>query len=69
MTSYAPGVGFRYEITGEGGSSFIRSKVLRAVLDGERDSSSTVEPGALRSRRRTTPSRQTASMQMGWQAC
>jgi hypothetical protein len=37
VTSYAPGVGFRYEITGEGGSTFIRSKVLRAVLDGERE--------------------------------
>ena len=37
VTSYSPGVGFRYEITGEGGSSFIRSKVLRAVLDGERE--------------------------------
>ena len=37
VTSYAPGVGFRYEITAEGGSSFIRTKVLKAVLDGERE--------------------------------
>jgi hypothetical protein len=27
--------GFRYEIVAEGGSSYIRSKVLRAALDGE----------------------------------
>jgi len=37
VTEYSPDAGFHYEITAEGGSSYIRSKVLRAVLDGERD--------------------------------
>jgi hypothetical protein len=37
MTEYSPETGLRYVITGEGGSGYIRSKVLRAVLDGERD--------------------------------
>jgi len=36
-TSYSPQTGFRYEVTAEGGSGFIRNRVLRAVLDGERD--------------------------------
>jgi hypothetical protein len=35
ITEYSPGTGFRYEITAEGGSGYIRSKVLKAVLDGE----------------------------------
>jgi hypothetical protein len=35
-TEYAPETGFRYEITAEGGSGYIRNKVLKAVLDGER---------------------------------
>ena len=37
VTEYSPSTGFRYEITAEGGSKYIRAKVLRAVLDGERD--------------------------------
>jgi hypothetical protein len=37
ITEYSPDGGFRYEITAEGGSGYIRSRVLRAVLDGERD--------------------------------
>jgi hypothetical protein len=37
VTEYSPRTGFRYEITAEGGSGHIRDKVLRAVLDGERD--------------------------------
>ena len=37
ITEYSPEAGFRYEITAEGGSDLIRSKVLKAVLDGERD--------------------------------
>ena len=37
VTSYSPQRGFTYEIIAEGGSSFIRAKVLRAVLEGERD--------------------------------
>jgi len=36
-TEYAAATGFRYQITAEGGGSdYIRKKVLRAVLDGER---------------------------------
>jgi hypothetical protein len=37
VTEYSPVSGFRYEITAEGGSEYIRTKVLRAVLDGERE--------------------------------
>lgn len=37
VTEYSPESGFRYEIRAEGGSSLIRTKVLKAVLDGERD--------------------------------
>ena len=37
VTDYSPEVGFRYQITAEGGSSYIRGKVLRAVLESERD--------------------------------
>jgi hypothetical protein len=36
-TEYSPATGFRYEITAEGGSGYIRSKVLKAILDGERE--------------------------------
>jgi len=34
VTEYSREAGFTYAITAEGGSSYIRSKVLRAVLDG-----------------------------------
>lgn len=37
VTEYSPKTGLRYEIIAEGGSSYIRSKVLRAVLEGERE--------------------------------
>ena len=37
MTEYSPATGFQYRITGEGGSGYIRTKVLRAVLDGEQE--------------------------------
>ena len=37
VTEYSPQTGFRYEVTAEGGSSYIRSEVLRAILDGERE--------------------------------
>src|SRR5262245_63545845 len=37
VTTYSPQKGFTYDVTAEGGSGFIRSRVLRAVLDGERD--------------------------------
>lgn len=36
-TEYSANGAFRYQITAEGGSSQIRSRVLRAVLDGERN--------------------------------
>ena len=37
VTEFSPETGFHYEITAEGGSGYIRRKVLRAVLDGERE--------------------------------
>jgi len=37
ITEFAPPASFRYEITAEGGSGYIRSKVLRGILDGERE--------------------------------
>jgi hypothetical protein len=36
-TEFAPTTGLRYTITAEGGSGRIRDRVLRAVLDGERE--------------------------------
>jgi hypothetical protein len=36
-TEYSAESGFRYQITAEGGSGAIRTKVLKALLDGERD--------------------------------
>jgi hypothetical protein len=36
-TEYAPQSGFRYDVIAEGGSEYIRTKVLRAILDGERE--------------------------------
>jgi hypothetical protein len=36
-TEYSPASGFRYQVTAEGGSDHIRNKVLRAVLEGERE--------------------------------
>jgi len=35
ITEYSPENGFRYEITAEGGSGYMRTKVLKALLDGE----------------------------------
>jgi hypothetical protein len=35
-TAFSTHAGFRYQITAEGGSDSIRAKVLRAVLEGER---------------------------------
>jgi len=37
ITEYSSETGFRYEVTAEGGSDCIRSRVLKAVLDGERE--------------------------------
>jgi hypothetical protein len=37
VTEYSVESGFSYQVTAEGGSSLVRSKVLRAVLDGERE--------------------------------
>ena len=36
VTEYSQVNGFTYQVTSEGGSDYIRNKVLRAVLDGER---------------------------------
>jgi hypothetical protein len=36
ITEYSPETGFRYEITAEGGSGYMRTKVLKALLDGEK---------------------------------
>jgi len=37
LTEYAPHTGFRYEVTAEDGSEYIRTNVLRAVLQGEQE--------------------------------
>lgn len=37
VTTYSPETGFRFEVTAEGGSGYIRTKVLRAVLEGEQE--------------------------------
>ena len=37
ITEYSAETGFRYEISAEGGSGYIRTKVLKAFLDGEGD--------------------------------
>jgi len=37
VTEFSVGSGFSYQVTAEGGSSLVRSKVLRAVLEGERE--------------------------------
>jgi hypothetical protein len=37
VTEYSADRGFSYRVTAEGGSSLVRSKVLRAVLEGERE--------------------------------
>jgi len=36
-TEFSPAAGFHYEIVAEGGSEQIRSRVLRAVLEGEKE--------------------------------
>jgi hypothetical protein len=36
-TQYQPGHGFTYEVTRESGSDYVRDKVLRGVLNGERE--------------------------------
>jgi hypothetical protein len=36
-TEYQPGRGFSYEVTRESGSDYVRDKVLRGVLNGERE--------------------------------
>ena len=36
QTSFTPAAGLRYEITAEGGSKYIRSRVLRSLLEAER---------------------------------
>ena len=36
VTEYSQGRGFTYHVTSEGGSDYIRNKVLRGILEGER---------------------------------
>lgn len=36
-TEYSRDTGFRYDVTAEGGSGYIRKRVLRALLEGERE--------------------------------
>ena len=36
QTSFAPAAGFAYQVTAEGGSGYIRGRVLRSLLDEER---------------------------------
>ena len=43
-TTFEPGESFRYDIVSEGGSPYIRSRVLRAILEGEREA---IERGEL----------------------
>jgi hypothetical protein len=45
VTEYSPETGFQYEVTAEGGSDYIRSKVLRAVLESEREAIARGETG------------------------
>jgi len=45
ITEYSAEDGFRYTVTGEGGSDYIRSKVLRAVLEGEQEAIARGEAG------------------------
>jgi hypothetical protein len=44
-TELDPQGGFRYEVVGEGGSDYIRRKVLRKMLDGEREAIAIGQPG------------------------
>jgi hypothetical protein len=44
-TEYSPATGFRYTITGEGGSDQLRDKVLRKILEGEREAVAKGEVG------------------------
>ena len=44
-TEFSPTTGFRYQVTAEGGSSFVRDRVLRAVLDAERELAAKRTPG------------------------
>ena len=37
QTHFSSDTGFRYEVVSEGGSEYIRTKVLRTVLEGERE--------------------------------
>lgn len=44
-TELDPQGGFRYDIVSEGGSEYIRRKVLLKMLDGERDAIASGQPG------------------------
>ena len=45
VTEYSREAGFRYEITGEGGSGYIRNKVLRTLLEQEGEAIAKGETG------------------------
>ena len=45
ITEYAPDTGFHYEVTAEGGSGYIRARVLRALLEGEGEAIARGETG------------------------
>ncbi len=44
-TTFEPGESFHYEVVSEGGSPYIRSRVLRALLEGEKEALERGEPG------------------------
>ena len=44
-TEFAPGSGMRYEVTAEGGSGYVRSRVLRPLLEQERQLIASGETG------------------------
>jgi hypothetical protein len=43
-TTFVPGESFQYEVVSEGGSSYIRSRVLRGVLEAEKEAVERGEP-------------------------
>ena len=45
VTEYSPETGFLYKVTAEGGSDYIRSRILRAVLEGEQEAIARGEAG------------------------
>ena len=69
VTTYSPATGLAYEITAEGGSGYIRNKVLRAVLEGEQEIIAAARRLAQPWNHPTTRSSPTASTQTAWPTC